>query len=139
MDIDNQTALVRITETCATQVGCKLHGRCGREPLHEGVHAIVDGNMVLLYSREDPSRSVFDHCRTCFIHIADESRAEGVGNSYYCREHIGPYQERHNQHNVCKDCGYDGPHDLRNYSMMWHDGDIHCGRCGAYVRMFDAG
>lgn len=30
-------------------------------------------------------------------------------------------------------------HELRNYNMMWHDGDIYCMDCGTYVRMWDAG
>jgi hypothetical protein len=28
---------------------------------------------------------------------------------------------------------------IRNYSMMWHDGDIHCAQCGKFIRSFDAG
>jgi hypothetical protein len=28
---------------------------------------------------------------------------------------------------------------MRNYSMMWHEADIHCGSCGAFVRYWDAG
>lgn len=40
----------------------------------------------------------------------------------------------------CPNCGAPpSQHQLRNYSMMWHDGDIYCRNCGAYVRMYDAG
>lgn len=30
-------------------------------------------------------------------------------------------------------------HVVKNYSMMWHDGDIHCAVCDTYIRMYDAG
>lgn len=30
-------------------------------------------------------------------------------------------------------------HEVRNYNPTWHDGDVHCTRCGAYVRTYDAG
>jgi hypothetical protein len=40
----------------------------------------------------------------------------------------------------CKKCGSKPrDHEVRNYSMMWHDGDVYCLKCGAYVRMWDAG
>lgn len=29
--------------------------------------------------------------------------------------------------------------EVRNYSMMWHDGDVHCTLCNTYVRGWDAG
>lgn len=29
--------------------------------------------------------------------------------------------------------------EVRNYSMMWHEGDIHCTVCGGFIRTFDAG
>jgi hypothetical protein len=29
--------------------------------------------------------------------------------------------------------------ELRNYSETFHDGDIHCAKCGKYIRLFDAG
>jgi hypothetical protein len=41
---------------------------------------------------------------------------------------------------ACPDCGSGPEHrELRNYSPAFHDGDIHCTLCGAYVRGFDAG
>ena len=39
---------------------------------------------------------------------------------------------------VCPECG-STEFELRNYNMVFHDGDIHCARCGKYIRMFDAG
>lgn len=30
-------------------------------------------------------------------------------------------------------------HEVRNHDLMWHDGDVHCTKCGAYVRAYDAG
>lgn len=38
----------------------------------------------------------------------------------------------------CPKCGSTN-HEVRNHSLMWHDGDIYCLDCGAYIRMFDAG
>ena len=29
--------------------------------------------------------------------------------------------------------------EMRNYSAMWHEGDIYCRRCGAFIERFDAG
>ena len=40
----------------------------------------------------------------------------------------------------CPKCGSPpSEHEVRNHSLMWHDGDVHCTKCGAYVRMYDAG
>ncbi len=39
---------------------------------------------------------------------------------------------------VCPKCG-GTEFEVRNYSMLWHDGDIHCAVCGRYIRGFDAG
>jgi uncharacterized protein (TIGR02996 family) len=38
----------------------------------------------------------------------------------------------------CPSCGGDN-HEVRNHSLMWHDGDVFCMDCGAYVWMYDAG
>jgi hypothetical protein len=38
----------------------------------------------------------------------------------------------------CPECG-SREFEMRNYSMMWHDGDIHCAKCGKFIRRFDAG
>jgi len=38
----------------------------------------------------------------------------------------------------CPDCG-STEFEMRNYSMMWHEGDIHCKNCGRFIRTFDAG
>lgn len=43
-------------------------------------------------------------------------------------------------HIHCPKCGSPpSDHELRNYSMMWHEGDIHCVKCETFVRSFDAG
>ncbi len=40
----------------------------------------------------------------------------------------------------CPKCGSPpSEHEVRNHSLMWHDGDVYCTKCGAYVRMYDAG
>lgn len=40
----------------------------------------------------------------------------------------------------CPNCGAPpSEQEVRNYSMMWHDGDVHCTRCGTRVRSYDAG
>lgn len=40
--------------------------------------------------------------------------------------------------NQCRECG--SIHlVMKNYSMMWHDGDLHCADCDEFVRTFDAG
>lgn len=38
----------------------------------------------------------------------------------------------------CPKCG-SFSREMRNYSMMWHEGDIHCAACGTFIRYFDAG
>ena len=37
----------------------------------------------------------------------------------------------------CPDCG-STEFEMRNYSVMWHKGDIHCASCGKFIRLFDA-
>jgi transcription initiation factor TFIIIB Brf1 subunit/transcription initiation factor TFIIB len=39
---------------------------------------------------------------------------------------------------ACPNCG-SKEFEMRNYSMMWHEGDIHCVKCGKFIRTFDAG
>jgi len=40
---------------------------------------------------------------------------------------------------VCPKCGKGpGYWEVRNYDMMWHDGEIYC-ECGEYIRRYDAG
>ena len=40
----------------------------------------------------------------------------------------------------CPKCGAPpSEQEIRNHSLMWHDGDIHCKKCGTYVRVYDAG
>jgi len=40
--------------------------------------------------------------------------------------------------NTCKECGSTNL-EVRNFSLAWHDGQVHCSDCGAYVREYDAG
>lgn len=40
----------------------------------------------------------------------------------------------------CPKCGACPEYqEVRNHSLMWHDGDIHCTKCETFVRSFDAG
>lgn len=41
--------------------------------------------------------------------------------------------------NTCAECESEGPHEIENYDLMWHDGDVVCQTCDTRVRMFDAG
>lgn len=43
-----------------------------------------------------------------------------------------------NDYKPCPKCGGKN-FEVINYDMMWHDGDVYCVDCGAYVRMYDAG
>jgi len=38
----------------------------------------------------------------------------------------------------CPECG-STEFKMRDYSEMWHEGNIHCARCGKFIRRFDAG
>jgi len=43
-------------------------------------------------------------------------------------------------HTHCPKCGSPPKkHELRNHSMKWHDGDVHCLKCETRVRSWDAG
>jgi hypothetical protein len=49
---------------------------------------------------------------------------------------------KHSENNCpnCPKCGADPSHyEMRNYSMMWHEGDIYCTLCDTFIRYFDAG
>jgi hypothetical protein len=40
----------------------------------------------------------------------------------------------------CPKCGSPPKeHEVRDHSLMWHDGKVYCRRCGAFVRLYDAG
>lgn len=40
----------------------------------------------------------------------------------------------------CPNCGACPEfQEVRDHSLMWHDGKIHCIKCDAFVRDFDAG
>ena len=46
-----------------------------------------------------------------------------------------PYTHKH-----CPKCNAPpSKQEIRNYSMMWHDGDVYCSVCNTYVRRYDAG
>lgn len=140
MNIEKQTD----SESAATPELCGMP--LGEEPqnlhctrsLHDGVHAFVHEGFdyVSLYQADDPKVRDYEHCWTCFELITDANRATGPCSGNYCKDHVGPAQARYRARNGCKVCGYDGPHEMRNYDLLWGEGDIHCGRCGAYVRMF---
>ena len=38
----------------------------------------------------------------------------------------------------CPECG-STDFEMRDYELMWHEGNIHCARCGHFIRHFDAG
>lgn len=42
------------------------------------------------------------------------------------------------QDDTCPKCGCKKI-KLKNYSMMWHDGDVHCAKCDTFIRFWDAG
>jgi len=40
----------------------------------------------------------------------------------------------------CPKCGAPpSEHEVRNHDLAFHDGDVHCGKCGTYARRYDAG
>jgi hypothetical protein len=43
-----------------------------------------------------------------------------------------------NTYKKCPKCGGTN-FEVRNYDMMWHDGDVWCVDCDVYVRGYDAG
>lgn len=50
------------------------------------------------------------------------------------------YEELLKLANACPKCGsLPSDHEVKNHSMMWHEGDIHCVKCNTFVRTFDAG
>lgn len=126
--------------SCGVIIGSSGTIKCDRQEHQSGPHRWSSSDThVFLYDFDEPTKIVLDVCGTCFEQITDTNRAEGAGSAKFCAEHIAPFKTWYLAWNGCKKCGYEGPHELRNYNMMWHDGDIHCGRCGAYVRMYDAG
>lgn len=128
------------TNTTQEVCGIPLGGShtCERAP-HTGVHAYALYSLKIMYSADNPAEQVYGYCYTCFELLTDENQAVGVASAHYCRTHVGPAQAEYRARNSCAACGFEGPHALRNYSMIWSDGDIHCGACGTYIRMFDAG
>lgn len=54
--------------------------------------------------------------------------------SYYIEKEDGSY-ENPKSCPVCESTSF----EVRNHSLMWHDGDIYCKNCGSFIRYFDAG
>jgi len=44
-----------------------------------------------------------------------------------------------NSYKKCPECDSAAHLEVRNYDEMWRDGDVYCGKCNVYVRMYDAG
>ena len=52
----------------------------------------------------------------------------------------GVFHALHPNSPNCPNCGAPpSEHEVRNHNPMWNDGDVHCTKCGAYVRTYDAG
>jgi hypothetical protein len=127
-------------ETCDFAIGDNAQFTCEREKGHSDPHVHRGyGNYPFMYATEDPRKTVYGYCHDCYAEIVGDNKGTGVGSALHCAEHLGPVQEAHRIANSCKACGFPGPHQMRNYSMMWHEADIHCGSCGAFVRYWDAG
>lgn len=43
-----------------------------------------------------------------------------------------------NPYKKCPQCGGTN-FEVRDYDMMWHDGEVWCADCDVYVRRYDAG
>ncbi len=59
--------------------------------------------------------------------------------SRWCKK-CGGWAGMMGPHKHCPKC--DSPpkdHELRNHSLMWHDGDVYCTKCWEFVRSWDAG
>lgn len=143
MNLTNESTDTEVPENdnqCEVMVGKSPEVRCERDVHLSGPHLqMVFGDHPILYQAEDPVEFAFGFCGTCFQPLTDENRAEGVGSSKFCNLHDAPAKVAFHARNGCPSCGYDGPHERRNYDILWGEGDIHCGRCGTYVRMFDRG
>lgn len=50
----------------------------------------------------------------------------------------GPVGHGINLYKKCPQCGGTN-FEVRNYDMMWQDGDVYCIPCNFYVRGYDAG
>jgi predicted Zn finger-like uncharacterized protein len=48
-----------------------------------------------------------------------------------CAHWINPYKP-------CPKCG-GTRFVVKNYDIIWRDGDVHCADCDTYVRVYDAG
>lgn len=79
------------------------------------------------------------NCENIIVTSNDKiSDAKSRGKEYCIKCDIEVWSLYTHQH--CHKCGADPKNqEIRNYSMMWGDGDVYCTLCGAYVRMYDAG
>ena len=127
-------------QICNLTLGEDGQHTCQRSKGHDGPHVYRGyGNYPFMYATEDPQKTVYGYCHDCYSKIVGDNKGTGFGSALHCAEHLGPVQEAHRIANSCKACGFPGPHQMRNYSMVWHEADIHCGSCGAFVRYWDAG
>ncbi len=126
---------------CNVKVGEDQRSTCEREANHDGVHIVFvfESKHPIMYSREDPTQFAFGHCETCYELITETNSGAGYASAIYCKRHLGPVQEAHREKMTCKNCGTYGKTEMRNYSMMWHEADIHCANCGTFLRYWDAG
>lgn len=44
-----------------------------------------------------------------------------------------------NTYKSCPKCGKTDELEVRNYDLIWHDGEVWCRRCDVKVRTYDAG
>ena len=44
-----------------------------------------------------------------------------------------------NPHTPCPKCHQTDQLEVRQYDLIWRDGEVWCKRCGCYVRTYDAG
>lgn len=122
---------------CDVMLGNK---NCVRAIHTSGPHVVrYNSGEEYLYDHDDPSQMISNLCKTCFEPLTEVNKSKRQGCYGYCKLHDGPAADRYFELRGCKKCGFAGPHNLLNYNMTWRDGDIHCGRCSTYVRMYDAG
>lgn len=137
IDVNLENENPKTDEQCKVRLG---HKNCARMAHVDGPHVCrYPSGHEYLYDYDDPTQMVFGLCKTCFVELTEDNQSNRPGCHGYCGQHDEAAYQRYFDRNGCKKCGFVGTHELRNYDMMWHDGDIHCGRCGAYVRMYDAG
>lgn len=61
----------------------------------------------------------------------EEETAAVVAAAQAVAKTIGPWTD-------CPHCGANKSHqEVRNYDLIWGDGDVYCCSCGGYVRSWD--